>query len=441
MGIGDLLTADFPSSRSGERIRSSAPAVPMPMVLTLDQIQSYEGNPRQTRNECRDELKASIRERGLDVLLHVTQRPGEEHYIIESGGNTRLSILKELWEETKDDRFYRIQVMFRPWKGELHVLTAHIVENELRSGMCFWDKAQAMLRVKSLLENESGENLSWSEFGRRLKELGLPQTHAQLARMRFLVEKLAVVLPESIRPQLGPHHVQLLQSGFAEIRKRLERDFPDAGTEDELSDVREILESSWPDVRGALEELTHQFAAELTVDDKGRVVQSEQQDDAERLDSASRPDHEDGDHADVGGENECAHANAESNLAAPASRRAGGSPPESDAPTNETVQLLQRALDGRARAFAFACNILSKNQVAPSDVGFGFDVIRADTTEEQLVGALGDPGAVADLSAVLRMEQGQLDQFLNLIRECWSLEQTLRRLREQGVVDADPVDV
>jgi ParB family protein of integrating conjugative element (PFGI_1 class) len=61
-----------------------------------------------TRNPAYEDIKASIRERGLDAPPAITRRPGEPHYIIRNGGNTRLAILRELWSETKDERFFRI---------------------------------------------------------------------------------------------------------------------------------------------------------------------------------------------------------------------------------------------------------------------------------------------------------------------------------------------
>ena len=91
------------------------------MVVTLDQLRPYDHDPRVTRNPAYAEIKASIRERGLDAPPAITRRPGEAHYIIRNGGNTRLAILRELWSETKEERFFRIACLFRPWpaRGEI----------------------------------------------------------------------------------------------------------------------------------------------------------------------------------------------------------------------------------------------------------------------------------------------------------------------------------
>lgn len=63
----------------------SDPIADTPMSVTLDELRPYDLNPRVTRNPRYDEIKASIRERGLDAPPAITRRPGEPHYIIRNG--------------------------------------------------------------------------------------------------------------------------------------------------------------------------------------------------------------------------------------------------------------------------------------------------------------------------------------------------------------------
>ncbi|MBY7352591.1 ParB N-terminal domain-containing protein [Escherichia ruysiae] len=63
------------------------------MSVPLDQLRAFDLDPRITRNPEYDEIKKSIKSRGLDNPTQITQRPGEKHYIIADGGNTRLAIL------------------------------------------------------------------------------------------------------------------------------------------------------------------------------------------------------------------------------------------------------------------------------------------------------------------------------------------------------------
>ena len=84
-------------------------------VLDVGEIALYDHNPRHTANPKFDVIKASIRAHGMDQPLVVTQRPGEVAYRVYAGGNTRLSILKALYEETGDARFSRVPCVVRAW--------------------------------------------------------------------------------------------------------------------------------------------------------------------------------------------------------------------------------------------------------------------------------------------------------------------------------------
>ena len=86
-----------------------ASEAPGSLIVEIALIQPYERNPRHGRNPEYDRIKDSIRSNGLDQPLVITQRPQANDYIVHAGGNTRLLILKELFEETSDERFSRIQ--------------------------------------------------------------------------------------------------------------------------------------------------------------------------------------------------------------------------------------------------------------------------------------------------------------------------------------------
>ena len=67
--------------------------------LDINVIETSHMNPRQTRGEHYESTKESIRNIGLLQMLTVTKVPGQEHFSLYNGGNTRLSILKELYQE------------------------------------------------------------------------------------------------------------------------------------------------------------------------------------------------------------------------------------------------------------------------------------------------------------------------------------------------------
>lgn len=208
---GKLLAAGF--ERSGPSAAAlSDPIADTPMVVTLDQLRPYDHDPRKKRNPAYEDIKASIRERGLDAAPAITRRPGEDHYIIRNGGNTRLAILRELWSETKDERFFRISCLFRPWpsRGEVVMLTGHLAENELRGGLTFIERALGIEKAREFYEQESGAALSQSELARRLAADGFPVQQSHVSRMNDAVRYLLPAIPTVLYGGLGRHQVERL---------------------------------------------------------------------------------------------------------------------------------------------------------------------------------------------------------------------------------------
>ncbi len=206
---GKLMAERF--SRDGPVAASlSDPIVETPMIVTLDDLYPYELDPRIRRNPRYDEIKASIRERGLDSPPSITRRPGANHFIIRNGGNTRLSILRELWSETKDELFFRIYCLFRPWpeRGEIIALTGHLSENELRGNLTFIERSLGVEKARELYEQESGKPLSQSELARRLSADGYPIQQSYISRMQDTVRYLLPSIPNVLYNGLGRHQVE-----------------------------------------------------------------------------------------------------------------------------------------------------------------------------------------------------------------------------------------
>jgi len=217
---GKLLAAGF--ERNGpSAVALSDPIADTPMVVTLDQLRPYDHDPRKKRNPVYEEIKASIRERGLDAAPAITRRPGEGHYVIRNGGNTRLAILRELWAETKDERFFRISCLFRPWpaRGEIVALTGHLAENELRGGLTFIERALGVEKAREFYEEETSATLSQSELARRLAADGFPVQQSHISRMADAVRYLLPAIPTVLYGGLGRHQVERLSV----MRKASER--------------------------------------------------------------------------------------------------------------------------------------------------------------------------------------------------------------------------
>jgi ParB family protein of integrating conjugative element (PFGI_1 class) len=187
------------------------------MVVSLEQLHPYELNPRVIRNPLYDELKASIRERGLDQPPSITRRPNEQHFIIRNGGNTRLSILGELWQETREERFFRIHCLFRPWQSESHALLGHLAESDLHGQLTFIERALAVAKLEEMFQ-EPGAPLNQRELSARLSQGGYPVSQSHISRMFDALEHLLPAIPQVLYAGLGKPAIERLIA----LRRRAE---------------------------------------------------------------------------------------------------------------------------------------------------------------------------------------------------------------------------
>ncbi|MEE4281911.1 MAG: ParB family protein [Pseudomonadales bacterium] len=181
--------------------------------VDVTHIHHYSRNPRRQQNPEYDRIKASIRAEGLDQPLVLSQEPGASDYVLHSGGNTRLSILKDLFEETGDDRFRWVDCVVKPWSQESNLLFAHLRENELRGGLPFIDKALAVFDAKALLEKElSVETLSQRQLEELFRERGFGLSHSMISKMGYAVDTLWPVMPTALAAGLGRPQVEKIRA-------------------------------------------------------------------------------------------------------------------------------------------------------------------------------------------------------------------------------------
>lgn len=210
-----LQQAHFPQKH--DRDLAMAPVGDTPMVVTIEQLRPYELNPRVVRNPLYHDIKASIRERGLDQPPAITRRPDEPHFIIRNGGNTRLSILGELWQETREERFFRIHCLFRPWQSESHALLGHLAESDLHGQLTFIERALAVAKLQDMFQY-ADTHLTQRELAARLSEDGYPISQSHISRMFDALEHLLPAIPQMLYAGLGKSAIVRLIS----LRRRAE---------------------------------------------------------------------------------------------------------------------------------------------------------------------------------------------------------------------------
>jgi len=187
------------------------------LVLKLQDIKPYDKNPRRERNPAYEEIKTSIRsKKKLNNNFNVTRRPGDDLFMVESGGNTRLSILNELYRETVDEAFNNVHCLFVPWKSESTILTAHLIENEMRGDMMLIDKAYAIHALKKELEAETGLKMSDIAFTKLATEIGYKISAKHLRRFNYAIG-LDQMIPQVLRSGLGGHkidHIKKVEKAY-----------------------------------------------------------------------------------------------------------------------------------------------------------------------------------------------------------------------------------
>ena len=211
--IGAMLREGHFGSLDSEMPPPADPVTVTQMVLEIALIEPYDRNPRQETNPRYAEIKESIRaQRGLNNALEITRRPGAEHYMIRAGGNTRLQILKELLDETGDSAFAKVHCLFHPWTSDADVLTAHLIENELRGEMSLIDKALGLQALKVEIEAARGEQLSRSELVRRLADAGYTVSRRHLIRFQYAADVLYPLIPTALRSGIGQPQIDALRA-------------------------------------------------------------------------------------------------------------------------------------------------------------------------------------------------------------------------------------
>lgn len=187
------------------------PAIKTLVQVTLDQLVPYADNPRQTINPKYDEIKESIRHSGLDHAPNITRKHPTDPYMIRDGGNTRLQILKELWEETGDQKFFVLKCMFHPFTDDLDMLVGHMRENEMRGSTLFIERAIAAVRIKEKLEAADQKSISTNALSKRITEMGWSLDQANLNNMIYAHTTLFEVIPEALWSGIGIDRVKKIR--------------------------------------------------------------------------------------------------------------------------------------------------------------------------------------------------------------------------------------
>lgn len=204
------LIADQIREESGE-LKTQDPIARMPMVVSVLDIVPYNKNPRKHTNESYAEIKESIRQKGLEQPFTITRRPGDDKYMTKAGGNTRLQVLQELYQETGDEKFLKVHLVFEPWVSEADTLISHLTENDLRGNLILIDRAQGVREAQNYLEEERGLKLSTRELSEALRQEGYSIGKTALNTLIYAIDRLYPFMPEALDAGMGKSVVEKIR--------------------------------------------------------------------------------------------------------------------------------------------------------------------------------------------------------------------------------------
>ena len=174
-------------------------------ILAIDifMIEPYHANPRIYENPKYKIIKDSIRVDGIRQRIVVTKPPQAEKFMLCQGGNTRLRAIRELYDETKDQRFKTAFCEFRDWQGEAALMLGHVVENELRGNLNWHERSKMILALRGMLAAEMGKEINDREYSDAAGEKGITVTRTNLPTCRYTMDVLEKTIPNQLKLGLG----------------------------------------------------------------------------------------------------------------------------------------------------------------------------------------------------------------------------------------------
>lgn len=211
-------------TRNSKSKSTGDPIVPTRITVTLDELRPYDLNPRKSDNPKYDEIRDSIEAGGLKNPPTITRRhPDDTEYSIREGGNTRLKALwelylkyKELAEKAKTDNerqqyllradsFYRHELLFVPFTDDVQALSDHMVENEVRGGTKFIERALVVDQYIKLFKEQDEaaaadagqafkyKPLSSRKLAERISSYGWVVRHDDVLRYQYAITLLEYI--------------------------------------------------------------------------------------------------------------------------------------------------------------------------------------------------------------------------------------------------------
>lgn len=204
-----------PTNSSDEQQLASSLSLSTPSILTVPvkNIKPYDKNPRRMEHPKYEAIKESIYNDGMIQPIVITRKPGEKKFMIFKGGNTRLTIVRELYDATGDSRFESVDCSFQPWTGnEVDAIIGHLKENEMRNSLCFIDRAHGVKTAIEYLKQEKKAPLSLRSCLNLLVEKGFSTSLSTLSVMLYATDFVEPWLAKDVCKKMGRPQFQKIRS-------------------------------------------------------------------------------------------------------------------------------------------------------------------------------------------------------------------------------------
>jgi ParB family protein of integrating conjugative element (PFGI_1 class) len=182
-------------------IRLDSPDVAGPILLEVTDIDGYDRNPRQFRNDSEADIRHSIESNGFQDALVVTRRQRGDRFMLAAGSNTTLNVLKELYKTTGADKYRWVNCIFQPYQDEPKLLAQHLAENLNRGDMRFWEIALGMTELITMINDARGQaqtgstKFSVRDAAEALTSRGLKVSKSGVALWTFAAQRLGDLGP------------------------------------------------------------------------------------------------------------------------------------------------------------------------------------------------------------------------------------------------------
>lgn len=195
------------------------------------EIQVFHLNQRKSKNPRYEEIKESIRAKGVSEPITIVQHPRDNSWVLSQGGQTRLLICRELYDETMDTRFLYPPVRKSEYSSELDLCINHLIENDLRADNSFFEKAIAVSNIFRLLAEEHGSEPTQDMLAERMTAEGMPIRRQSITAMLYAADLFSSNLTNnSFADSLSRKMVDQIR----QVRKQVESTLAPSDFDEEL---------------------------------------------------------------------------------------------------------------------------------------------------------------------------------------------------------------